>query len=522
MCPYYDCAAVYGVWPYPGYPPICFPPPPGYGVPVLGLAFGIGFAIVPTLWGWDHWDWEHHRLQIDRDRFNRLDQGHPPIAGDTWQHDASRRGAVPSRDPAARARAQAALPGSVDARRAYRGFPEGAGAPGSPGCAFGRDPAPGFYCRTDGAGAGSPGSAPGEVQRPAFPAAPTARAPAAPAPRPGRGPAPGCSAAPAARPVTVQRPGFYRRSGGAGAGARIPAGRKRRRGARPSGARTGEPASRGPAAAARAAAACTGGPSERTGGRRRSTPAMNRTLYFAFAIALALWLFPVTEGLAAAAKQQSFASPEQAVTALVAAVRANNRDALLEIFGPAGKDLIFSGDAVADRNGRAHFLAAYAAMNRIDKAGATATLVIGPDAWPFPIPLAQRGKNWRFDTEAGREQILDRRIGRNELAAIEVCRAFVDAQREYATKDRNGNGILEYAQHFMSSPGQHDGLYWPAASGEEQSPMGELVAQARAQGYEGRRGGKSRALSRLLLPDPDRPGTERARRRLRVYRQRPI
>lgn len=215
---------------------------------------------------------------------------------------------------------------------------------------------------------------------------------------------------------------------------------------------------------------------------------MNRALRLAFAIAAALWLFPVTDGLAAAAKQQSFASPEQAVTALVAAVRANNRDALLRVFGPAGKDLIFSGDAVADRNGRAHFLAAYAAANRIDKAGATATLVIGQDAWPFPIPLERRGKIWRFDTKAGREQILDRRIGRNELAAIEVCRAYVDAQRDYATKDRNGDGILEYAQHFMSSPGQHDGLYWPAASGEEQSPMGELVAKARAAGYEGRRG----------------------------------
>jgi len=215
---------------------------------------------------------------------------------------------------------------------------------------------------------------------------------------------------------------------------------------------------------------------------------MNRALHLAFAIAAALWLCPVTDGLAAAAKQQSFASPEQAVTALVAAVRTNNRDALLKIFGPAGKDLIFSGDAVADRNGRTHFLAAYAAMNRIDQQGARATLVLGPDAWPFPIPLERRGKIWRFDTKAGREQILDRRIGRNELAAIEVCRAYVDAQREYASQDRNGDGILEYAQHFMSGPGLHDGLYWPAASGEEQSPMGELVADARAQGYEGRQG----------------------------------
>ncbi|HXP30560.1 MAG TPA: DUF3300 domain-containing protein, partial [Stellaceae bacterium] len=184
--PYYDCAAVYGVWPYPGYPPICFPPPPGYGVPILGLAFGVGFAIVPTLWGWDHWDWEHYRLQVDRDRFNRLDQGRPPIAGDTWQHDASRRGAVPSRVPAVRERTQTALPGSVETRRAYRGFSEGAGAPARPAAA-------------------APAARPAEVQRPAFTAAPAARAPAA---RPGEVQRPAVSAAPAARPVEVQRPAF--------------------------------------------------------------------------------------------------------------------------------------------------------------------------------------------------------------------------------------------------------------------------------------------------------------------------
>ena len=186
--PYYDCAAVYGIWPYPGYPPICFPPPPGYEAPILGLAFGIGFAIVPTLWGWDHWDWEHHRLQVDRDRFNRLAGGRPPIATDTWQHDASERGAVPSRVPAIRARTQAALPGSVETRRAYRGFPE-AESPAA-------RPAP-----------AATGARPSEAQRPAFTAAPTARAPVAPAPRPVEAQRPAFTAAPPARaPTTAFQP----------------------------------------------------------------------------------------------------------------------------------------------------------------------------------------------------------------------------------------------------------------------------------------------------------------------------
>ena len=112
-----------------------------------------------------------------------------------------------------------------------------------------------------------------------------------------------------------------------------------------------------------------------------------------------------------------------------------------------------------------------------------AVLVIGNREWPFPIPLVKQGGAWRFDTEAGAEEILNRRIGRNELGAIEVCRAHVDAQREYASKDRNGDGILEYASRFRSSPGQRDGLYWPVGPDEETSPMGPLMASAQAEGY---------------------------------------
>ena len=207
--------------------------------------------------------------------------------------------------------------------------------------------------------------------------------------------------------------------------------------------------------------------------------------YLAVLGVAAILAWPVMPLLAADAAQKQFDSPEHAVDALIAAVRSGRTADLLAIFGPQGKSLVESGDAVADKNGRARFVASY------DKSHSLAThpdgritLVLGQDDWPFPIPLVQAGKVWHFDTAAGADEIVNRRIGRNELSAIEVCRAYVDAQREYSSKDRNNDGLREYAQHFASHPDKHDGLYWPIKPGEEPSPMGTLVAQARDEGYE--------------------------------------
>jgi hypothetical protein len=203
--------------------------------------------------------------------------------------------------------------------------------------------------------------------------------------------------------------------------------------------------------------------------------------YFA---AAALCLAPSAPACAAADAQAHFATPDLAVQAFVDAVRGNHRRRLLEILGPDGRKLVYSGDKVADRLGREKFAAAYDQMHRIDRQGDDrAALIIGDKAWSFPIPLVKSHERWRFDTEAGAQEILDRRIGRNELGAIEVCRAFVDAQRDYAAQDRDGNGLLEYAQHLLSTPGKHDGLYWPADGGAAESPMGPLMASARAEGY---------------------------------------
>jgi hypothetical protein len=178
-----------------------------------------------------------------------------------------------------------------------------------------------------------------------------------------------------------------------------------------------------------------------------------------------------------------FPSPEAAMEALVAALRAGDRKALVAIFGSEGRTLVSSGDAVADRQGRELFLAAYAARQTLTVNGNTAVLTVGTDDWPFPIPLVKEGERWRFDVRKGREEILARRIGRNELYTIQTSLAYVDAQREYYSQDRNGDGVLEYARQFASTPGKHDGLYWPTRPGEPLSPLGDLVVRARVEGY---------------------------------------
>jgi hypothetical protein len=213
-------------------------------------------------------------------------------------------------------------------------------------------------------------------------------------------------------------------------------------------------------------------------------PTARRFLIASWLGAIALALVPTSSAMAAGMQQKTFASPAAAVAALISANGQNRTDDLLAILGPAGAKLIHSGDPVADRRGRAQFLAAYDAGHSIELNGQTkAILIVGKEHWPFPIPLVRQGARWRFDTKAGAEEILDRRIGRDELSVIEVCRAFVTAQREYAAKHRAPGGAPEYAQHFMSSPGQQNGLYWPVKPGEEQSPLGPLIAQARAAGY---------------------------------------
>jgi hypothetical protein len=182
--------------------------------------------------------------------------------------------------------------------------------------------------------------------------------------------------------------------------------------------------------------------------------------------------------------QKTFSSPEKAVEAMVDAVKADDIQSLLEIFGPGSRHIILSGDPVEDKQGREWFVKHYEEKNSLEEAPDKVTLHVGSDEWPFPIPIVKAGNGWRFDTRAGKQEILARRVGRNELNAIQVCLAYVDAQREYAmAKGRQGAGLLEYAQKFVSTPGKQDGLYWEAGEGQEESPIGPLFAAARDEGY---------------------------------------
>jgi hypothetical protein len=180
--------------------------------------------------------------------------------------------------------------------------------------------------------------------------------------------------------------------------------------------------------------------------------------------------------------QQSFKTAEEAVDALVSAARTGDRKGVLTVLGRDGADIVSSGDAIADASARNRVVEAYDAKHQVVMEGTDkVVLVIGREDWPFPIPLVRKDSTWRFDTAAGREEILYRRIGRNELSAIQACLAYVDAQQEYAERAVAGNGV--YAQRIVSRPGNKDGLYWPAQSDEDESPLGELAASAAAEGY---------------------------------------
>ncbi|MEZ0267483.1 MAG: DUF2950 domain-containing protein [Phycisphaerae bacterium] len=189
---------------------------------------------------------------------------------------------------------------------------------------------------------------------------------------------------------------------------------------------------------------------------------------------------------------QPFASPATAVDALITALRANDVERLRAIMGEGSRDILYSGDENADRIKREKFLALYDARHRIavdDDDPDARTLVVGNADWPFPIPLVRRGSQWAFDVAAGRDEIINRRIGENELTTIQVCKAIADAQREYALARPDANAAREYARKIISDEGQRNGLYWPAPEGEPESPLGEFVAAASAEGYTRREHG---------------------------------
>src|ERR1700675_4925061 len=185
-----------------------------------------------------------------------------------------------------------------------------------------------------------------------------------------------------------------------------------------------------------------------------------------------------TPSMAPQPRQKTFSSPEEASHALGTAAQNNDEKAMIEIIGPEGKQIVSSGDDAEDAQSRANFVQRYREMHRLVKEpDGTTVLYIGAHNWPSPIPLAHKGNSWYSETEAGKKEILYRRIGRNELSAIRVCQELVASQKEYLTQHS------EYAQKIFSDEGQHNGLYWKAADNGPQSPIGPLVAAAVSEGY---------------------------------------
>jgi Protein of unknown function (DUF2950) len=212
--------------------------------------------------------------------------------------------------------------------------------------------------------------------------------------------------------------------------------------------------------------------------------------------------------ISSASAQQVFQTPEDAATALANAVKSGAARDILKVLGPDAVDIMLSGDEVADREARERFVGAYDTKHNVNIEGEKAFVVVGADDFPLPIPLTHQKAGWKFDTAAGRLEILYRRIGRNELDAIQTCLAYVDAQNEYAEKDRTGEGAGVYAQRIVSSSGKKDGLYWPLSDGEV-SPLGAFVAQASAEGYragEGRTPYHGYYYRILTRQGPNAPG----------------
>jgi hypothetical protein len=220
---------------------------------------------------------------------------------------------------------------------------------------------------------------------------------------------------------------------------------------------------------------------------------INKCVGRCVAFALMIALFVVFSGFSEAANkapaQKTFPSPEEAVKALFQAIKVHNTKELGAILGPGSSTVISSGDDVFDQNDREFFVKIYETKNKIDMETDTkAILHIGEKDWPMPIPIIKKGSAWVFDTKTGKEEILIRRIGMNELAIIKFCEAYVDAQQEFAAKDHDGDGLFEYSQKFVSTPGKKDGLYWETREGEELSPLGPLAADAVKEGYKKKSG----------------------------------
>ena len=203
-----------------------------------------------------------------------------------------------------------------------------------------------------------------------------------------------------------------------------------------------------------------------------------------FMMTLAMAALLLGQACSTTPAQSKFAAPDDAAKALLQALKTDSADQLREIFGKQAFESVASGDPVADRNDREVIaLAMERSWRWVPVRPDRQELIVGDEQWPFPVPLVKAGDQWRFDSEAGKEEVIARRIGRNELTVIDLSHAYVDMQKEYAAHAHDGKRSGLFAQRLRSTPGHQDGLYWPAQPGDKESPLGDLAAEATAEGY---------------------------------------
>jgi len=213
---------------------------------------------------------------------------------------------------------------------------------------------------------------------------------------------------------------------------------------------------------------------------------MRPSIFYAASIVVALSLPAVVPANAARIAQQSYATPDAAAAALASATRSQDNKALSEVLGPSGNKLIFTGDRYADQERERRFAAAYDEKHTLDRQGPDRVILsVGDNDWPLPIPIVQSSGRWRFDTAAGAQELINRRIGADELNAIRMALSYVNAQKDYFERTKQQSGTGFYAERLISTPGTQDGLYWPAAAGAPESPLAHVVARAEEQGYAG-------------------------------------
>ena len=565
--PAYNPSVVYGSWPYPSYPPPYYPPPVGYGVGsalLTGMAFAGGVALVGSIWGGAGFGWGSGDINVNTNRTTNIDRSRTTgDVGNRWQHNTAHRQGVAYRGDEVRNRYQGNRPDRSASRDQFRGRVQQADRAGD---AFGGADRGGVGDRGGigdrAASVTGAGSATAAGRRPGRDRGGRARGP--PRRRPGRpfrrrraGHRRGATGGGHRRPGL---PRGRRRPGGrpSGRGEKLPrhrpgrrcAGRfatrpgqppdtadgvrlGRRRRAAPGGGRTasaggfggggggGGHSAGGFGGGGRGGGGGGGGAGERHAdadlrcgpgprSRRRAGPGAEPGR-------AGHGRGPKRDPRSGAAPAepvppQAFRSPEDGFAAMADAARAHDERRLLRILGEAARRLIRSGDPVADRAARERFAAAYAEKAEILwPAPYLAVLQVGNDGWPLPIPMVRHDDRWRFDARQGAQELADRRIGRNELDTVEVLHAIVDAQDEYARTAGRQGAFQSYARRFFSTPGTRNGLYWPAAEGEPESPLGPLVAAASAGGYRrpaGRtaRRGRSTATSsaswRRRVPPP--------------------